>query len=326
MRRLVSAFRRDLDDLPELWRATVPGVDGHVVAVCSETESVYVSDGWQVPYPSSSLFRLHVRTGEQLAARRTRHQGVGAVTVASGSVWAATDSRLFELDRLSLEVHREWDSRLVRYTKQLVPSAGRIVMANWLAPTVGIFDPESGSTRRVRTSGQPVVFREGDAVMVGSGLEGGLATLDVHRAKLSARTDAPAMTAIASTEAGAWAVLGGRKVGGQGDPPAWSRRPSERLQRLSDGTICRLSSSCGLIAGASNSWELWCATGDRDRLELVNAHTGTPVAGFRVPGPVVHVDPRARLALSIIRPPASSRSTEEVPTSEMAAVALPSLS
>lgn len=141
---LPSGFRDDSVDLPERWRAEIPGVVAHEVMVCSATNSVYVSDGWHVPSPSSSVYRLDLRTGERLAARRTRHQGVGAFAMACGSVWVATDTRLFELDPHTLDVRREWNERLVRYAQQLLPIEDHMVMGQLAGADSRDLQPSDG--------------------------------------------------------------------------------------------------------------------------------------------------------------------------------------
>src|SRR5437762_9413497 len=109
--------------------------------------SVFVGDGWGVAFAALRLRRLDLLTGADLAQVRTRHQPTNALAVHAGRLYAATDSRLFELDPLQLAPQRQWERGLLRYTTQLVPDGQLLVAANWLKPSVGVFDPDGGRMR-----------------------------------------------------------------------------------------------------------------------------------------------------------------------------------
>jgi hypothetical protein len=133
--------------LVERWHTTIPGVWANVFLVDPDTESLFVSDGWSVPYAALSLHRMDLESGTHIADVQTRRQWVMGVTLAHGHLFAATASRLFELRRTDLGVLKQWDKGLVRYTTQLVEHGRQLVTANHLAPTIGVFDPSTDAPR-----------------------------------------------------------------------------------------------------------------------------------------------------------------------------------
>ena len=136
--------------MTQRWAVTVPGTHAHVIATDLASGSVIVGDGWAVALAALRLHRLDAATGAATASVRTRHQSVGGLRVHDSHLWAATDSRLFRLRLEELEVVQDWERGLVRYASQIEVADERVVLANWLSPSVAILDTASGRLRRVR--------------------------------------------------------------------------------------------------------------------------------------------------------------------------------
>jgi hypothetical protein len=293
--------------IEELWRATVPGITGHNILVDPDSRSVYVSDGWGVPFPSLKLHRLSLSGGDEQVSTGTRSQGVGALATADKRLWASTDRRLFALDPYSLDVLDQWDKRLIPYTQSIVPTAGRLVMANWHASTVGLFDPQDGSTRRIKVGAQPVIVPDGDQVRLIAGFDGGMATLGPEGELIDKSPTPPLTSAVAMPGGTVWAVLAGQAEGGQGEPPVWERSGTNQVVRLGpDQLVLGMAAKClGLVADRARSL-LWCI--EPAGLELVDAARGQVVGRYGTPGGrVQQVSPEAGMAFAVHPAPPQAR-------------------
>ncbi len=80
--------------LVERWRTKIEGGTANTFLVDLPSRSLYVSDGWGVAYPALRLHRLDLATGEPIVEMRTRHQGVSAMTVHAGYLYAGRTLRL----------------------------------------------------------------------------------------------------------------------------------------------------------------------------------------------------------------------------------------
>lgn len=305
--------------LDEAWRATVPGDGHHAIGSDAATGSVVVGDGWGVAYAALRLHRLDLATGRETASVRTRHQGVGGVAFADGDVLAATDKRLLRLRAADLSVVQEWDEGVVRDVAHVVPWGGRVVMAGWLRPTVGVLDPATGTVKRVKAGDQPVLVA-GDELYALAGLHGGLSTLDVAAGKLSRRADTPPVTAAAWCD-GLWAVEGGRLDGGQGDPAAWWRAATATVRCLDGEARVKLGDECRALFPDRARRLLWCVTAeDGARLECIDTAAGAAVGCFAASdgGSFRHVDPEAGLAFAVrrtsVEPAVSALSAHPLPS------------
>ncbi|HET7419468.1 MAG TPA: hypothetical protein VFL27_03735 [Candidatus Dormibacteraeota bacterium] len=290
-----------MTDLHELWRTEIPGDADHAFLADQATSSVYVGDGWSVPFSALRLHRLDLTTGRQIVAIRTRHQQVKSLLISRGNLYAATDSRLFELDPTTLEVRRQWDRGLVAYATQLVADGDWLVMANWLRPSVGIFDPEAGRTHRVNVGKQPIIlFHDGRAKTI-SGFDGGLATLDSGRARLIDRTHTPPI-AHAAAGADIWAVAAGPPRGGERHQPVRTRAGSNVLLRLTgEPTETRLAGDVSYIACDDQRQVVWCRSAELGgELWAAAQHTGKVVGPYTAPRGflIQHVSPAAGIALA----------------------------
>jgi hypothetical protein len=242
-------------DLELRWSTTIPGEHAHVIAVDAGSRSVFVGDGSNVPRASLRLHRMDGTSGWEVASTRTRHQSVTALLPATGHLLTATDSRLLELDPGDLSLAHSWEKRLVRSSSQLVEQAAHIVEANWLTPHIGILDRSSGDVRRVHVGAQPIVFAHDGSVHAIAGLDGGLATVDVERARLSAFVATPPVSSVAVGR-DIWAVVGGRIESPRtGGTPRTSRLPQYR--RGTD-EIVRLTGSRHSIRVGAPCRRLWC--------------------------------------------------------------------
>ena len=289
-------------DLKERWRAEMPGEADHCFLADPDTASVYISDGWSVAYAALRLHRLDLFTGRELAETRTRHQPIGALATDRGSLYAAGDSRLFELEPTTLSIKRQWDRGLVRFTKQIVPAGSVLVAANWLRPSIGIFHPDTGHTRRVQVGSQPLLVLHEGRVKVVSGFDGGLAILNTERARLEDRRPTiPIATASAGAEI--WGVAAGPPQGGQGRPPVWTRRGSNALVRLTGPPLqASLPADCDAVDCDDARRVVWCrlARPERD-LVAVAQDSGQVIARYAPPPGFVfeHVSPAAGFAFAM---------------------------
>jgi hypothetical protein len=289
-------------ELQELWRTTIPGDVDNRYLCDLPSKSLFATDGWGIAYAALRVHRLDLRSGVHLADLRTRHQSVGAMAMHQGDLLVATDSRLFQIRVSDFSVVRQWDKGLVRYAMQLIPAGNQLVAANWLAPSVGIFHLDTGRTRRLTVGGQPLLFRFGDEVKVIAGFDGGMWTLDLDRGQLTRSQKTAPLTNVAVGEH-IWATLAGRRQGGQGEPPVWTKRGTAVITRL---TGDRWTAAAGgpvkdLVCDDRRA-VLWCLTGVRPyNLEAISQRTGRVLASFTpTPGKGIgfcHVDPAAGIAL-----------------------------
>jgi hypothetical protein len=123
------------------WTTTIPGVTDIRVAVDPDDESVYVSDGWGIAYASLRLRRLSLANGKELASVRLG-DAVRCVAFSEhqSELVAATARMLFVLDRASLEVKERWRRRVPTVSDSLIRKGNLVLMANWLRPTLGLFN------------------------------------------------------------------------------------------------------------------------------------------------------------------------------------------
>lgn len=218
-----------------------------------------------------------------------------------GDLLVATDSRLFQIRVSDFGVVRQWDKGLVRYAMQLIPAGDRLVAANWLAPSVGILNLDTGRTRRLTVGRQPLLFRVGDEVKVIAGFDGGMSTLDLDRAQLTRSQKTVPLASVAVGEH-VWATLAGRREGGQGQPPVWTKRGTAVITRLTGDrwTASTGRPVTGLVCDDRRG-VLWCITGVRPyTLEAISQRTGRVLASFTPPAGGIgfcHVDSAAGIAL-----------------------------
>ena len=289
------------DSLAQLWRSTVPGVMGNAIECDPASHSIFVADGWGIAYAALRLHRLDIRTGEHLADFRTRHQAVSGMILGGSYLYVATDARLFELRPADLSVVRQWERGLVRNTMHMLLAGSSVVMANWRSPTIGLLDLDSGRTRRVRVGLQPHLVRFGNVIRVIAGFDGGMWILDTERARMTDPSPTPPVTAIAAG-AHLWGVVAGRAEGGQGQPPVWVKRGSNRLTRLTgDPWAAQLAGECSALISDDAQGVLWCVIKNGAELVELSQTSGKVVASFGAGAGArfAHVDAAARVALTM---------------------------
>ncbi|HEV3095604.1 MAG TPA: hypothetical protein VG104_00545 [Candidatus Dormibacteraeota bacterium] len=289
--------------LRELWRTEIPGDVANVYLADPASNSLFAGDGWGVSYAALRLHRLRLDSGEHLADVRTRHQGASALAIHQQLLYAATDSRLFELRPADLAIVRQWDRGLVRYSMQLVAEGSTIVSANWHKPTIGLFDLDSGRTRRVMTGLQPLVFRHGADVKVLTGYDGGMWTLDIQHSRLTAFEKTPAIANLAVGQH-IWATVAGHREGGQGEPAVWAKRGTNVITRLTGSSWAgRAGARVARMYCDDRRGVLWCLVDGLPgmHLQAVSQSTGAVLRSYEPPrGPGVgfcYVDVAAGVAL-----------------------------
>lgn len=273
------------EPLVELWRAPLRGAVAHTVRCDAATASVWVGDGGNVAFASLRLHRLELATGAATADVRTRHQPARTTALAAGSLWVATDRRLLRLAPVTLEVQGTWDERLVRYTDRLLPlDDGRFVMANAVAPAIGVLDPATGRTRRVTVGPNPVLAAvPGGVAVARSTGDGGWRRLDAGTLRLVDERPGPRVVATAWL-AGLWAVPAGSGDGREG---------TAHVVRLDGDEEQRLAGRAHALVPDPARGVLWAVL--QDGLQTVDLRAGTvgPVHGLPSGSRVKHVAPDA---------------------------------
>lgn len=264
--------------LTEIWRATVPGHTAHAILADGGSKSLFVGDGWGVPYTARRLHRFDPETGEQLAEVRTRQQQVCSLAVHDDHLFAATSSRLLKLRTADLAVVGHWEKVLPSDSQQLVAEGRFLVGANWRKPTVGVFDLRSGRSTRLAVGLQPLVVRHRGAVKVVEGFDGGIRTLDLDRARLlGAEASEPVAAAAAGSEL--WAIAA---RGGPYQPGSWGKSGASRLLRLTGAAwAADLPEPASALVCDDQEGLVWCVCGQaRDRLVLVSQDDGKLVGSY----------------------------------------------
>jgi hypothetical protein len=269
------------------------------------------------------LRRLDVDTGAELALTRTRGQLVFGMAFRGDRLFAASNSRLFELDSTGLSVIRQWDKRLVRWSTQVVVCDEVIVEAGWYAPYIGIVDLATGAVRRVKVGKQPLLFTHNGEVLVAAGFHGGVSTLDVEHASLHNLVKTFPMTAIAVGKE-VWAVTGAQPQPPNivGAPPEYEpplfRRGSDTITRLTGAPwSTRLDADCRRIWCDDARRVLWCLLEDQRphaaarRVSAISQVDGAVLTEFEIepssveddwrkfgPTSIVHLDPVLGIVLT----------------------------
>jgi len=283
----------------EKWSVAVPGDRVNQILSDPASQSVYAGDGWGVSHAALRLHRLDLATGRPLADIRTRHQGVSALALHGDHLYAATDSRLFQLTREDLSVVAQWDKGLIRYCMTLIPQGGAFVMANWRTASVGIFDPATGRTRRLNVGLQPVIVRHGSELKAIAGFDGGISTLGIDPPKVTSTSPTPPVANAAGGDQ-VWATLAGPPEGGQGEPPVWTRRPTSTIVRLtSDPMTVVLPEAVGKLVSDDARGLIWCIS--EEAIAIVEQRTGRVAGSVSLPKgkKVAHLDPEGNLAFTL---------------------------
>jgi hypothetical protein len=119
-----------------------------LLAIDQDGNRLYAGDGWGIEYATLSLRIIDMADGHEVATLRTKYQQPRAIGYRLSDVLLATDSRLFQLSRTNLVVHRTWERGVPNFADALELEGDKLLMTNWLRPTAGILDLNTGRARR----------------------------------------------------------------------------------------------------------------------------------------------------------------------------------
>ncbi|WP_184718552.1 hypothetical protein [Caulobacter sp.] len=131
-----------------LWRTVIPGARAHGLWIDPDGDRVLVSDGWGVAFSALRLRALSLEDGRELTSVRLGNAPRTMALETQGAWLAATDTKLFRLDRKSLKVTTKWTTRVPRYSDDLVVGGGYAHTANHAAPALHSIDLETGAVKR----------------------------------------------------------------------------------------------------------------------------------------------------------------------------------
>lgn len=130
------------------WITTIPGLHGHAVFVDVPTSRVLVCDGWGVSFASLRLRALACDDGHELASVRLGNAVRALSVTPDGGLLAATDTKIFKLDRESLAETERWTSRIPRYTDELLVAGDFAHLATRSRAAVHAISLRDGATKR----------------------------------------------------------------------------------------------------------------------------------------------------------------------------------
>jgi hypothetical protein len=280
-------FGRSEPDYPPLalrerWSRSIPGHAGHAVA-CGD-DAAYVSFGWGVAYPSLGVRRLSLADGSTTAELRTRSQQASGFVSSHDVEYIATDHRVLEVTSLDLQVRRQWDQRIRSFSSRLLLSADRVIMANWLAPSVGVLSLETGKSRAIGVGHQIQLLRADYGILAGSGQKGGFAVLDPSTGRTVPHFASPRYVSATTDPAGQelWLATGSRLINKGGQPPVSVLEPTSTLVRLTSGREdgrADAGGPCVRVWRDDIRETLWCAVrrpvGRRQATALAAVSLGT---------------------------------------------------
>jgi len=188
------------------WTIEVPGDKPHGYAVTRNHDSLVLSDGWGVAFPSLTLRRFDVAEGSLLAERRL---GDAARAVGFGpggeQMIAAFDKRLRLIDVESLEEVERWESRVPRHANAVVWRDRQVLLRNGNHDTAFVFDLDTGRHRRLELGKGFGLHELPDGRILAEGVLGGegtvweLGSLDARPRRLATT---PAMHSAAVDDSG----------------------------------------------------------------------------------------------------------------------------
>lgn len=156
------------------WTTRLRGHTAHGIALSPATQSVYSGDGWGATYSAMRIRRYDLATGQEVASFRA-FNALRCSTLLEGqkAILAVSDSKLFELDTMTLEERQRWDRRIPRYGNTVAVVDRMVVLADWLNPRVGIVDLQTGQVRRRPAPAMTqIVSGRRDPLLVGGSKEG----------------------------------------------------------------------------------------------------------------------------------------------------------
>lgn len=210
---IVERIAPDLPSQPAeasvLWRTVIPGLRAHGLWIDPDGDRVLVSDGWGVAFSALRLRALSLQDGHELASVRLGNAPRAMVLETSNTWLAATDTKLFRLDRTSLKVTTKWTTRVPRYSDDLVIGGGYVHAANHASPALHGIDLETGTAKRRLLDDDVRVHAVGDRLIAICG-DGGVWSAEFGLSTVPKRiAQAPPVCATATDRnGGLWLSLG----------------------------------------------------------------------------------------------------------------------
>ncbi len=272
-----------------------------------------VGDGYGTSFPGLGVSRVDAVSGEETARVKLRHQLTHALVTSGRHVYASTDNRLFELDQETLEIRRQWQGVLPRFSQQMVFKGGLLIGANWLSPMVSLFDLTAEQTRRKRYFKQLILGTHAAEIVVGDGQRGGTFVLDTQTATLSPYRSTPPMRDLAFDEDDLWITVA-EPVQTTTSPPLLSplvtwRSNGTVLRLRADGSVvqAKIGESIRRFAIDRERNLVWCVTDPDHRTEggggalvwfAIESGRIVGSASLGLPASFLHVDPIWGVALA----------------------------
>jgi len=274
------------------WSTTIPGHSNHLLAIDPAGDRLYAGDGWGIAYAALSLRILDMSDGRELARLRTKHQQPRSIGYRSSDVLLATDSRLFQLSRTDLSVRRVWERGVTNFADALALDGDKLLMTNWLRPTAGILDLNTGRTTRWLLDAGLRPLRLLGALLLYSLRTGLLCRVDIGKrsAEVIMRAGSARWVALAADR---WlAVLEAPWARSRGSVEEPAKESTQlAIHDLKTGSARRLRLSRGTVAveAGPDSPTLWLvqrATGPRvipSIVQRVDADTGQTIDTINAP-------------------------------------------
>lgn len=159
------------------WRTIVPGDGGHRLWQDTDDNAVLVGDGWGIAWAALRLRALDLEDGHERLSTRLGNAVRAMTRDADGHWLAATDGRLFKLDRSTLRPTTKWAKRIPRYADELVAGGGFVHFANHVSPTLHAMDLKHGVVRR-RLIGGAVRIHSNGKQLIATSSSGGVFLAD----------------------------------------------------------------------------------------------------------------------------------------------------
>ncbi len=193
------------------WQADLVGYAVHNPVIDPVGGSVYVTDGWgPASYLALKFRRLDLASGREVATVRLGNL-VNCVSFGAGAadLIAATDKKLYRLDRMTLGKLGQWDRKVPRYSKTMVARGDRVALASVIRPTIGFVDLPTGEVSLRRGGSMTRLLDDSSRPLAISG-GGGVSRLDLPAATVSPLLETPPVRsgAISASGKDLWLTLG----------------------------------------------------------------------------------------------------------------------
>lgn len=195
--------------LHERWNLQIPGYAAHGVFADAHPGTVHVADGWGVAYSVLALHAYDLQSGARTGSVRTGTSVRCMAAARNGDVIALSDRRLHRFDPVTLEERGRIERGVPTASDSIAVRGSHAAIANWLRPTVGVVDLESGSIRRRQGHAISVLTGSDGPVFLVALVDGGVWSLDLEPATIRLfTTSRPAVSAASGN--GRLALLDGK--------------------------------------------------------------------------------------------------------------------